>query len=260
MTIDNERYFSPDLDWWGDDENNSHAILRHVVNPLRFAYFKRKLESLHPGGFRGKSLLDVGCGGGYLAEEFAKIGLAVSGIDPSPALIDAAGKHAAAQGLAIAYATGYGERLPFDDASFDHVSCCDVLEHVDDVGPVVGDIARVLKPGGVFFFDTVNRTLPSLLFVIKVAQDWKFTAWEAPRIHSWERFVKPAELVRHMERHGMKRAEMRGISPSWNFPAHYLNARKRVKGAISRKEMGLRLKLHESGNTVVSYLGYAVKA
>jgi 2-polyprenyl-6-hydroxyphenyl methylase/3-demethylubiquinone-9 3-methyltransferase len=207
-------------------------------------------------------LLDVGCGGGFLSEEFAKAGFNVTGMDPSPHLLDAARTHAAQCGLNVNYVEGYGEHLPFPTCAFDHVACCDVLEHVDDLGTVIGEIARVLKPGGTFLFDTVNRTLVSWLFMIKVAQDWRFTAWEAPRTHIWSKFVKPKELSVLMSAHGLLAGrELRGIAPEKSGLANFLlNARRRAKGKISRREMASRFGLRECSDLSASYMGFGVKA
>ena len=112
--------------------------------------------------------MDVGCGGGFLAEEFAKDGFAVTGIDPADRSIEAARKHAADNNLEIDYRAGKEEALPFSDGSFDIVACCDVLEHVDDFSLVISEVARTLKAGGVFCFDTVNRTWLSNLVAIKL--------------------------------------------------------------------------------------------
>jgi 2-polyprenyl-6-hydroxyphenyl methylase/3-demethylubiquinone-9 3-methyltransferase len=258
MKIDNEMYFRKDLVWWDASDDSTNVLLRHFINPLRFAFFQRVLGD-KPDAMRGGDVLDVGCGGGFLSEEFAKVGFDVTGLDPSPCLLEAARTHAAQGGLAIKYVEGFGEQLPFPSGLFDHVACCDVLEHVDDLGKVIGEIARVLKPGGTFLFDTVNRTWASWLLVIKVAQDWQYTAWEAPRTHVWSKFIKPAELRALMSLHGLAGRSLRGIAPGNNFLANFLNVRRRAKGQISRREMAARLGLRECDALGTSYMGYAVK-
>jgi 2-polyprenyl-6-hydroxyphenyl methylase/3-demethylubiquinone-9 3-methyltransferase len=167
QTVNNAIYRSMGHAWW-DDDVGEFSTLRFWINPIRFGYFARVIarEKLLERGQR--RLLDVGCGGGLLAEEFARAGFQVTGIDPAPETIETARTHAGTSGLAIDYRTGVGEQLPFPDGSFDHVACCDVLEHVDDVDRVVGEIARVLRPSGSFFYDTVNRTLISKIAIIKV--------------------------------------------------------------------------------------------
>ena len=261
MKIDNEMYFRKDWVWWDESADNTNTLLRHFVNPIRFAYFQRVL-SCNPNTKHGRDLLDVGCGGGFLSEEFAKAGFKVTGMDPSPHLLDAARTHAAQGGLNVKYVEGYGEHLPFPSCAFDHVACCDVLEHVDDLGTVIGEIARVLKPGGTFLFDTINRTLVSWLFMIKVAQDWRFTAWEAPRTHIWSKFVKPKELSALMSEHGLLAGrELRGVAPEKKGLANFLlDARRRAKGKISRYEMATRFGLRECSDLSASYMGFGVKA
>lgn len=118
---------------------------------------------------------------------------------------------------------------------------------------------RVLRDGGVFFYDTINRTLFSKLVVIKVAQDWSCTAWEEPHTHDWRKFIKPAELTAAMQRCGLVNQETRGISSGAGLLSGLVNVRRRAKGRISRYEMGARLRLHESDDMSASYMGYAIK-
>jgi 2-polyprenyl-6-hydroxyphenyl methylase / 3-demethylubiquinone-9 3-methyltransferase len=259
VKIDNERYFREDLRWWDDGDDHVHIMLRHIMNPIRFGYFQRIIQEKLPVREGLKTLLDVGCGGGFLSEEFAKIGFEVTGMDPSPSLLKAAERHALQNALKIRYIEGYGENIPLEGDYFDFVACCDVLEHVNDLNQVIGEISRVLKPGGVFFFDTVSRTLVSYLMVIKIAQDWRFTAWEEPRTHVWQKFIKPSELTLLMTKVGLIRQEIKGIAPGINMISSFRKIRKRAQGKISRLEMARGFKLHESTGTAVSYMGYARK-
>ena len=188
--------------WW--DENEVLNVLRISLNPARFSYFRAVLlEQVHLDP-RGKKTLDVGCGGGLLAEEFARLGCNVTGIDPSEPSIAVARAHATQEGLAIEYFTGVGESLQFADASFDIVYCCDVLEHVNDLGAVIAEIARVLKKDGFFFYDTINRTFMSRIISIKLLQEWKATRVMPPNLHDWKLFIKPAELQAHMSAHRLE--------------------------------------------------------
>lgn len=99
----------------------------------------------------------------------------------------------------------------------------------------------------------------SKLAVIKVMQEWPSTAFSEPNMHVWERFIRPAELRRLLERHSLDQREMRGISARRNSIANLLDFHRRVKGQISFKELGQRLAFHESDDLSVSYMGYAVK-
>ena len=259
MEIDNEMYFREDISWWDEGDDHETVFLRRFVNPIRFGFFQRIIEQMPQGMAEGKKILDVGCGGGFLAEEFAKIGFEVTGMDPAPPSLKDASRHAEQNHLKIRYIQGYGEDIPLETGSFDYVACCDVLEHVADVEKVIKEISRVLQPAGLFFYDTINRNLFSYLAVIKIAQDWRFTAWEMPRVHVWHKFIKPAELMALMEKYGLVHQEIRGISSGANLFAVLLAAIKRAQGKISRLEMGVRMKLQESSNIKLSYMGYAFK-
>ena len=157
--------------------------------------------------------MDVGCGGGFLTESFARDGYDVAGIDPSANSIAAAREHAAVSRLAIDYRVASGECLPFTDSSFDIVSCCDVLEHVHDPNQVIREISRTLKTGGVFLYDTVNRTFRSWILVIKLWQDWHIAGFSAPNVHVWRKFIKPGELAAMMRQAQLSPSRPEGYRP-----------------------------------------------
>ncbi len=256
MKINNEMYEAQGGNWWADDAGFELSSLRYCVNPVRYGYFRRKLLERN---FSGKRVLDVGCGGGFLSEEFARDGFMVTGIDPSPTSVDTARRHAAEGNLTIDYRVGRGEALPFPDGSFDVVACCDVLEHVDDPGRVIVEISRVLKPGGLFFFDTVNRTWFSKFVLIKIAQDWRLTRVFSPNSHLWEKFIRPDELVAAMNDCGLAFREMRGIAAAGN-PLLLLRKLRAVRsGRIRNEEITDVLRLRESDGMKMSYMGFAVK-
>jgi 2-polyprenyl-6-hydroxyphenyl methylase/3-demethylubiquinone-9 3-methyltransferase len=253
--IDNAIYDQAGDIWW--DENSPLSILNTSLNPARFPYFRDALVHLFDGSPSGKLALDVGCGGGLLAEEIARLGCRVTGIDPSANSLATARTHATGAGLAIDYQQGAGEALPFEPGSFDIVFCCDVLEHVSSVAAVVGEIARVLKPGGVFLYDTINRTLTSKVAVIKLPQDWLRLA--PPNFHLWEMFIRPSELVAALDRNGLDSREIVGLRPGGN-PLRLLWAMRRVKaGTMSYGELGRRAQWSRSKSLAISYMGYAIK-
>ena len=257
-TIDNAIYDRVHTTWW--DEDGFMALLRTSVNPPRFDYFRKVLLDrigLDPASV---ALLDVGCGGGLLSERFASLGCTVTGIDRSVPSLAAARIHAEKSGLTIDYLEGSAESLPFDERRFDVVCCCDVLEHVDDLEVVVREISRVLKPGGVFFFDTINRTLRSKLVAIKFAQEWRLTRFIPRDVHVPEKFIRPGELSAVMEKHGLSTCELTGLSPAINPMVAIIAVAQKKLGTISFATLGSRLKLKQSRDLSVSYMGFAVRS
>jgi 2-polyprenyl-6-hydroxyphenyl methylase / 3-demethylubiquinone-9 3-methyltransferase len=242
--------------WW-DEAGFLHALA--ALNPARFGYMRRILVEELRVELVGLDVLDIGCGGGLLAEEFARLGCVVTGVDPSEVSLAAARSHAAGQGLAIAYQLALGESLPFVDESFDVVYCCDVLEHVDELRRVIAETARVLRPGGTYLYDTINRTLRSRLIVIKLLQEWRWTALMPPGLHDWRMFIRPAELEAELVRHGLVPGGLTGLKPRAN-PLRVLRAlRRRKTGLLSYAAAVREMDLGESPDTSVSYVGYAVK-
>jgi 2-polyprenyl-6-hydroxyphenyl methylase/3-demethylubiquinone-9 3-methyltransferase len=256
MVVDNTVYNRMADGWW--DENGFLHLLA-ALNPARFGYMRRVLTEelrLAPAGLRA---LDVGCGGGLLAEEFARLGCTVVGVDPSEESLAAARRHAAGQGLAIDYQCATGEALPLADASFDVVYCCDVLEHVTDLQQVIAETARVLKPGGTYLYDTINRITRSRLIMIKLLQDWRWTAVMPPRLHDWRLFIRPAELRQALEQHGLVPSGLTGLKPRTN-PLQVVRVLRRLKrGRLSYAAAMREIDVGESADTSVSYIGYARK-
>ena len=256
MTVDNTLYDRMAESWW-DEDGLLHLLA--ALNPARFGYMRRVLtEELRvaPAGLR---TLDIGCGGGLLAEEFARLGCAVVGVDPSEESLVVARTHAAGQGLAIEYQRATGEALPFADASFDLVYCCDVLEHVPDLSRVIAETARVLTAGGTYFCDTINRTARSRLIVIKLLQEWQWTALMPPRLHDWRMFIRPAELRRTLETHGLVPGGVTGLKPRANPVRLVRTLRRRKRGLLSYAAAVRAMDVGESPDLSVSYIGYARK-
>lgn len=256
MPVDNEMYNRYSDTWW--DENTALGSIRAQLNPGRLGYFEQVMSEKLRLDPRGKKTLDVGCGGGLLAEEFARLGCDVTGIDPSAGSIETARRHASASGLRIEYAVAAGEHIPFADHSFDIVYCCDVLEHVNDLGQVIGEIARVLKPTGVFLFDTINRTIFSKLSAIKVLQEWPATRVFHERLHDWDQFITPDELRAHLARNGLEMRGIQGLQPRAN-PLHlvWLLVQYR-RGKVTLPELSRHMQFHQSKDTTALYAGYAV--
>jgi len=183
----------------------------------------------------------------------------VTGIDPSAPTIVQAAAHAKEAALAITYRVAVGEAIPFADATFDIVYCCDVLEHVDNLDTVMTETARVLKPGGVYLFDTINRTWISKLVVIKLFQQWKATRVMTTNLHDWHMFITPTELRAALRRHGLVCREIVGINPKGN-PLRAIAAFRHLKrGTITYAEIGARLPMAIGKRTPIQYAGYANK-
>jgi len=255
--IDNELYNKQGDIWW--DENTILYMLKTSINPCRFPYYLKAYTEALGRKITGKQVLDVGCGGGILAEEFAAAGFTVTGIDPSENSLDTARNHATLSGLSIDYRKGTGESIEFDDNSFDIVCCCDVLEHVRDLPKCISEISRVLKPGGVFFFDTFNRTPLSKFIVIKLFQEWRTVAFMPPNLHVYDMFIKPSELKELMFSTGLNTKEIMGMKPNVNPLKMIRLMRKRVTGKLNYGQLGRQVRMRETTDTKVGYLGYAIK-
>jgi len=257
-SVDNEVYDRLGASWW--DDACLLSLLHGSVTPGRFSYFRDVLARRLDGGVTAARTLDIGCGGGFLAEAFAVLGGQVTGVDPSPVSIAAARAHAASQGLHVGYLVGAGEALPFADAAFDVACCCDVLEHVADVDRVVSETARVLKPGGLYLFDTINRTLASKVLAVKAVQQWRLTRLTEVAIHDWDMFITPAELTAILRRHGLAAGEVTGLGARAKPLAvlrGYASAR---RGRITYGELSRRLDVGRVTSTAVSYMGFAVRS
>jgi 2-polyprenyl-6-hydroxyphenyl methylase/3-demethylubiquinone-9 3-methyltransferase len=257
MPVDNHLYDRLASSWW-DERGFLHTL--KALLPPRLGYLRRVLlEDLGIDPHR-KRALDIGCGGGLLAEELARLGCSVSGIDPSAESLAAAWTHAQETGLSIDYREGTGEAIPFPDASFDLATCCDVLEHVADLPRVIAETARVLRPGGLFFYDTINRTLRSKLILIKVLQEWRWTSLMPPDLHDWTMFIKPEELLGLLEINGLRNRGLTGIQPAANPLRSLRLLRAQKRGEISPAEALHRIGFRESRDLSIVYMGYAVRS
>jgi 2-polyprenyl-6-hydroxyphenyl methylase/3-demethylubiquinone-9 3-methyltransferase len=190
--------------WW----DGSRYFLRMLANQVhaRMAYFDRIDTE-----WEGLNTLDLGCGGGFMAEALACRGARVFGVDPWNKVLRVAHTHARTQRLDIQYIAGAGELLPLDNDCMDRVVSVDVLEHVLDLHRVLAEIYRVLRPGGLFFFDTVNRTWAARLLAVHLLED---VIRIMPKgMHDPSRFIRPGELKFGLEKVGFRVAPMKGMGP-----------------------------------------------
>jgi 2-polyprenyl-6-hydroxyphenyl methylase/3-demethylubiquinone-9 3-methyltransferase len=187
-------------------------------------------------------ILDVGCGGGLLAEALARRGAQVVGIDASPGNVAAARGHAAAQGVDVDYRIGEPLQSLAEDETFDVVCLLEVVEHVEDVQAFVRDVARRVAPGGLLFASTIDRTLKSFVFAIVGAE---YVLRVLPRgTHQWGRFVRPVELAAAAAAEGLLKSDLRGMRylpflhrASWcrDTRVNYLATFVRAAGDASRR-------------------------
>ena len=200
-------------EWW--DPAGKFAPL-HKFNPVRLgfirnegcAHFGRDSRSLRP--FEGLSLLDIGCGGGLLAEPMARLGFDVTGADASERNIGTAKTHAAQSGLKIDYRATTAEALAAEERSFDVVLNMEVVEHVADVTAYLGACTQLMKPGGMTFVATMNKTLKSLALA-KIGAEYVL-GWLPRGTHDWNRFIPPTELKTSLEQSGLTILKTQGVS------------------------------------------------
>jgi 2-polyprenyl-6-hydroxyphenyl methylase/3-demethylubiquinone-9 3-methyltransferase len=189
--------------WWSDDVRWVRT-LKNLV-PGRLRWFDRQID------WQRKDVLDLGCAGGFMAEAIARRGSRVTGIDPAEEAIEAARRHARTEGLEIGYDVGVGEQLPYADSSFDAVVCVDVLEHVTDLDKVLLEVSRVLRPGGLFLFDTINRNPFARFAIITIAEDLLCLL---PRgTHDPSMFIKPGEMRRALQMAHLLPGPIIGLGP-----------------------------------------------
>ncbi len=188
--------------WW--DRDGAFKAL-HDINPLRLDFIEDR------AALAGRKVLDIGCGGGILAEGLARRGAEVTAIDLGDASLAVARAHANEQGLEIEYrsiaAEALAEQAP---ASFDVVTCLEMLEHVPDPSSIVEAGARLVRPGGDVFFSTINRNLRALLVMIVGGE---YLMEMVPKgTHEYEKLIRPSELDRWIRQSGMHTQEIRGMS------------------------------------------------
>ena len=188
--------------WW--DPNSEFKPL-HAINPLRLNWIKSFVS------LEGKKVVDVGCGGGILAESISQSGADTTGIDLSEKALKVAELHALEVGANLTYRSISAEDLADEQAEqYDVVTCMEMLEHVPDPASVVRACAKLCKPGGTLFFSTLNRNPKSYLFAIIGAE---YILKLLPKgTHEYTKFIKPSELVAFTRQAGLELLGMKGLS------------------------------------------------
>jgi len=205
-------------DWW-NPTGSMRAL--HRMNPVRVTYLRELLCRRLPreGDIRrnpqaeqpltGLKILDIGCGGGLLAEALAACGAAMTAIDPAPQNIEIARRHAETSGLAIDYRCATADALVAEEPAFDAVLAMEVVEHVRDVQGFLRDAAALVRPGGILAVATLNRTAKSYALAIVGAE--YVLRWVERGTHDWQHFVRPDELARALRAAGLDILETKGV-------------------------------------------------
>ena len=208
-----EKFSKIAAEWW--NPKGKFAVL-HVFNPVRLAYIKEQVTARFARDpydrrpFQGLKFLDIGCGGGLLTEPMARLGAEIIGVDPSEKNIATASVHAEEQDLAIDYRATTAEDLAERGESFDVILNMEVIEHVADPSAFVQTCARLLKPSGLIFIATLNRTLKSFGLAIVGAE--YVLGWLPRGTHQWEKFITPDELEAWLIASGLKQLDRAGVT------------------------------------------------
>jgi 2-polyprenyl-6-hydroxyphenyl methylase / 3-demethylubiquinone-9 3-methyltransferase len=208
-----ERFSGQAADWW-----NPRGPFRplHEITPTRIAYiraealrhFERGEQLVKP--FSGLAFVDIGCGGGLVAEPLARLGATVTGVDPGAENVATADAHAKAQGLAITYRAGTSHDLAGEQMQFDCVIAFEVIEHVPDPDAFLASCAALTRPGGLVLVSTLNRTAKSFALAIVGAE--YVLRWLPRGTHRWDRFVTPAEMDASLRKAGLEPQGHRGMT------------------------------------------------
>ncbi|KQO72823.1 3-demethylubiquinone-9 3-methyltransferase [Methylobacterium sp. Leaf87] len=198
--------------WW--DPSGPMRVL-HRFNPVRLAYIRDAAcrhfdrDPKAPFPLDGLAIVDVGCGGGVLSEPLARLGARVTGLDPAPTNVKVAQAHADAAGVSVDYRARTIESVVAEGERFDIVLAMEVVEHVVDVPAFVATACAAVKPGGLLFSATLNRTLRSYALAIVGAE--YVLGWLPKGTHDWDKFVKPHELIRAVEDGGLAVTDTTGV-------------------------------------------------
>ena len=219
---DVDRFSAMADEWW--DAGGKFKPL-HKFNPVRLTYIKENLcrnfglDPHKPKPFAGLEILDIGCGGGLLCEPMARLGAKVTGADASLTNIEVARIHAAQSDLDINYLATTSEELDAQGKKYDCILNMEVVEHVSDVNLFMGSCANMVKPGGLMFVATINRTFKANAIAIFMAEN--VLKWLPRGTHQYEKLVKPQEIEAPLNASGMQVIDQTGVfynplSDQWN--------------------------------------------
>ena len=197
-----------------------------------------KRDALSGAPLQGLSLIDIGCGGGLLSEPMARLGARVTGVDAAARNIRVASLHAGKQGLDIDYRQGSAEALARSGAQYDIVLALEIVEHVADVDLFLKSCARMVKPGGLLFLSTLNRTAKAWALAIAGAE--YILGWLPRGTHDWKKFQKPSEVVRGLGAGGVDTQEIVGVvysplSRTWSLNKGDLDVNYMLYGVTRRQ-------------------------
>jgi 2-polyprenyl-6-hydroxyphenyl methylase/3-demethylubiquinone-9 3-methyltransferase len=199
-------------EWW--DPAGKFAPL-HRLNPLRIGYIRDRAaahwqrDALSGVPLQGLSVLDIGCGGGLLSEPMARLGARVTGVDAAARNVGVAALHAEKQGLAIDYRRGTAEALAASGNQFDIVLALEIVEHVADVNLFLKSCGQMVKPDGLLFLSTLNRTAKA--WALAIAGGEYILRWLPRGTHDWKKFLKPSEVVNGLDAAGIAAQEIVGV-------------------------------------------------
>lgn len=215
-TIDPEdaARFAAIADEWWDPDGPFRPL--HKLNPARLSYIRdtigrhKKCDAASLRPFKGVTVLDLGCGGGLIAEPLSRLGASVTGIDVSDETIAVASAHAKAMGLDITYLRATAEDMAAKGETFDVVTGLEVIEHVADPALFLSACRTLVKDDGLFLFSTLNRTVRSFIMGIVAAE--YILGWVPRGTHDWKQFVTPDAFTDLLEKSGFKVEGIRGLS------------------------------------------------
>ncbi len=206
--------FSKIADEWWSQTGKFKPL--HKFNPIRISFIRRKiiqhfsLDEKSTKPFANLKIIDIGCGGGLVAEPFSRMGADVTGVDASEKNISVAKIHAEKSGLKINYFVDSIETFAEKEEKYDVVFALEIIEHVADVENFIKGCSKVLKPNGLLFIATMNRTLKSLALA-KIAVEYVLR-WLPQGTHDWKKFLKPSEVNFYTSQNGLNLLELKGFS------------------------------------------------